>query len=421
MTAWILNARTFASLRRHRNYRLYFAGQIVSLSGTWMQQIALAWLVVQLTHSPVYVGFLAFARFIPFTIFSLAAGVIADRFDNRWMMMMMQAASMAISALLAALVFTGSTALWAVFLLAALGGVATVFDAPNRHALTMQMVGRDELPNAVALNASLFNTARVAGPALGGVLIGAFGVGACFALNAGSFLAVLGALLLMRKEDLFPLERREPPKLVAGVRQGLRYALRTPAVRIVLVMTMVVSTVGFNFHVLVPVLAAKTLHVGAETFGALGAAFGIGALVGALISASLGRASRKALVVGSAGFSLALLGLAPLASVWPVAVLLFVTGVFFITWTSNSQSIIQLTAPDHIRGRVLSLYLFAFGGFAPLGGLLAGWLADIGGTRLAFSVAGFTCLALTAYAALAWPRRIELEGRAEEAEEPLAA
>ncbi len=423
MTAAILalNARTFASLRRHRNYRLYFAGQVISLSGTWMQQIALAWLVIQLTHSPVAVGLLAFARFIPFTIFSLAAGVVADRFDNRRVVMLMQAASMVISVLLAALVLTGSTVLWAVYVLAALGGIATVFDAPNRHALTMQMVGRDELPNAVALNASLFNPARVAGPALGGLVIAAFGVGACFALNAVSFLAVLGALLLMRKQELFPLERREPPRLLTGMRQGLRYALRAPAIRLVLLMTMVVSTVGFNFHVLIPVLASKTLHVGAEVFGALGASFGLGALSGALVSATIGRASRKALLAGSAGFSLTLVALAPLATVWAVAILLFLTGFFFIAWTSNSQSILQLTAPDHLRGRVLSIYLFAFGGFAPLGGLLAGWLSDVGGTELAFLVAGLTCFAVTVYAAAAWPRPAAVAPREEEAEQPLAA
>lgn len=399
-----LNARTFKSLRQHRNYRLYFIGQVISLSGTWMQNIALAWLVLRLTHSPLAVGGLAFARFFPFTVFALAAGVVADRFDNRRTLMVTQAVSMVISALLAGLVLMGPSPLWAVYALAALGGIATVFDAPSRHALTFQLVGRTELPNAVALNASLFNSARVIGPALGGLVIAAFGVGACFALNAVSFLAVLAALWLMRPQELFRLERREPPRLLTGMRQGLGYVRRTPAIRLVLLMTMVVSTVGFNFQVLVPVLASKTLHVGAEVFGALGASFGLGALVGALVSAGMSRASRKALLGGSAGFSLALLALAPLASVWAAAILLFVIGFFFISWTSNSQSIIQLTAPDHLRGRVLSLYLFAFGGFAPLGGLLSGWLSDVGGTELAFAVAGLSCLAVTVYATARWPR-----------------
>jgi MFS family permease len=416
-----LNARTFASLRRHRNYRLYFAGQVISLSGTWMQNIALAWLVLRLTHSPVAIGLLAFFRFAPFSVFALPAGVLADRFDNRRTMMLMQAVSMAISAALAGLVLTGQAVLWEVYVLAVLAGTAAVFDAPNRHALTFQMVGRDELPNAVALNASLFNGSRVIGPAIGGVVIAAAGVGVCFAINAVSFLAVLGALALMRKRDLYPLERREAPRMLAGARHGLGYVWRTPSIRLVLIMTTVVSTVGFNFHVLVPVLASKTLHVGAEVFGALGAAFGAGALVGALLAASLGRASWKATLLGSAGFSTTLLALAAEASVWPIAVLLFLTGVFFTTWTANSQSIIQLTAPDHLRGRVLSIYLFAFGGFAPLGGLLAGWLSDVGGTRLAFFVAGIACLAMTGYAFLAWPRLTPTRSAGEPAEQRLAA
>ena len=419
MTA-LLNARTFASLRRHRNYRLYFSGQVISLSGTWMQNVALAWLVLRLTHSPVAVGLLAFLRFAPFTVFSLPAGVLADRFDNRRTMMVTQAVSMVISAALAALVLTGGRQLWAVYVLALLGGTAAVFDAPNRHALTFQLVGRDELPNAVALNASLFNASRVVGPAIGGVVIAAAGVGMCFALNAVSFLAVLAALALMRRRELFPLERREPPPLLKGMRHGLGYVWRTPSIRLVLLMTMVVSTVGFNFHVLVPVLASKTLHVGAEVFGALGAAFGLGALAGALLAATFAKASWRMLLIGSAGFSTTLLAIAPETSVWPIAVLLFLTGVFFTTWTANSQSIVQLTAPDHLRGRVLSIYLFAFGGFAPLGGLLAGWLSDVGGTELAFLVAGLACMAMTAYSLVAWPRPAA-PAEQEPAEQRLAA
>jgi MFS family permease len=400
----LLNSRTFASLRRHRNYRLYFVGQIVSLSGTWMQNIALSWLIVELTHSPVAVGLLAFVRFAPFAVFSLPAGVLADRFDNRHVMMLTQAISMVVSAVLAAFVLLGHPPIWAIYVLALAGGATAVFDAPNRHALTFQLVGRDELPNAIALNASLFNASRVVGPAIGGVVIAAAGVGACFALNALSFLAVLAALSLMRRRELFPLARREAPRMIKGVRHGLGYVWRTPSIRLVLLMTTVVSTVGFNFHVLVPVLASNTLHVGAEVFGALGAAFGLGALAGALLAATFAKASWRAVILGSAGFSTTLLALAPANSVWPIAVLLFLTGVFFTTWTANSQSIIQLTAPDHLRGRVMSIYLFAFGGFAPVGGLLAGWLSDVGGTELAFFVAGIACLAMTAYAFAAWPR-----------------
>jgi MFS family permease len=394
-----LNTRTFASLKRHRNYRLFFTGQVISVSGTWMQNIALAWLVVELTSSPLAVGALAFCRFIPFTVFGLVAGVVADRIDNRKLVIATQAVSMVLSAVLATLVLTGTETLWLVYVLAVLGGTALVFDAPGRHALTFQMVGRDELPNAVALNTGLFNAARVVGPALGGVLIAAFGVGICFAINTVTFLAVLAGLLLMRPQELVPVARvGEPPTMMKGIGEGFAWALRSPETRLVLAIVTVVSTVGFNFHVILPLLASDTLKTGPEVFGILSACFGGGALVGALLSASLGRASWKLLIAGTAGFSLSLLALAPLASVWPCAILLFVTGVCFTLWTSNANSLLQLRAPDHLRGRVVSLYLWAFAGLAPLGGLFAGWLCDVGGTQLSFTVAGSTGLVIAALA-----------------------
>lgn len=402
MTAALLalNARTFASLKHHRNYRLFFTGQVISVSGTWMQNVALAWLVVELTSSPIAVGALAFCRFIPFTVFGLVAGVVADRIDNRRLVIGTQAASMALSAILATLVLTGSETLWLVYVLATLGGTALVFDAPGRHALTFQMVGRDELPNAVALNASLFNASRVVGPAVAGVLIAAFGVGICFALNTVTFVAVLAGLLMMRQEELVPVERSaQPPTMMKGIREGLAWVLRSPDMRLVLSMVTVVSTVGFNFHVILPLLASDTLDTGPEVFGILSACFGGGALVGALLSAGLGRASWKALVLGTGGFSVCLLALAPLASVVPCAILLFGAGLCFTVWTSNANSLLQLRAPDHLRGRVVSLYLWAFAGLAPLGGLLAGWLCAVGGTRLSFAVAGSTGLLMAVLAA----------------------
>lgn len=402
MTAALLalNARTFASLKHHRNYRLFFTGQVISVSGTWMQNVALAWLVVELTSSPIAVGALAFCRFIPFTVFGLVAGVVADRIDNRRLVIGTQAASMALSAILATLVLTGSETLWLVYVLATLGGTALVFDAPGRHALTFQMVGRDELPNAVALNASLFNASRVVGPAVAGVLIAGFGVGICFALNTVTFVAVLAGLLMMRQEELVPVERSaQPPTMMKGIREGLAWVLRSPDMRLVLSMVTVVSTVGFNFHVILPLLASDTLDTGPEVFGILSACFGGGALVGALLSAGLGRASWKALVLGTGGFSVCLLALAPLASVVPCAILLFGAGLCFTVWTSNANSLLQLRAPDHLRGRVVSLYLWAFAGLAPLGGLLAGWLCAVGGTRLSFAVAGSTGLLMAVLAA----------------------
>jgi MFS family permease len=403
-----LNGRTFRSLRRHRNYRLYFVGQVVSVSGTWMQNVALAWLVIQLSHSPLAVGALAFCRFVPFTVFGLFAGVVADRLDNRRLVIGTQSASMALSAVLAGLVLSGAVTLPVVFALAVLSGVAQVFDSPGRQALTYQLVGGDELPNAIALNSSLFNMSRVVGPAIAGVLIAAVGVGVCFAVNAASFLAVLAGLLLMHREELYPVRRQPQATVLGGVREGLAYVRRSQETRLVLVIVTVMSAIGFNFNVILPLLASSTLHTGPRTFGILSACFGLGALMGALVSASLARASWKALVVGLVGFSATMLALAPLHGVWSCAVLLFVLGGSFTLLTANANGLVQTDAPDYLRGRVMSLYLFAFVGLAPLGGLIAGWLVQLGGTFLAFGLAGITGLAIAAYAVRERPVRLRV-------------
>jgi MFS family permease len=401
MTAAIaaLNLRTFASLRKHRNYRLFFTGQVISVSGTWMQNIALAWLVLQLTRSPVAVGVLALCRFGPFTLFGLFAGVIADRLDNRRTVIATQASQMVLSAILAALALAGVVTGWQAYVLAALTGTALVLDAPARQGLVFQMVGRSELPNAIALNSSVFNVARILGPAIGGVVIAWAGVGWCFALNALSFLAVLTSLLAMREEELLPLERGERPTLLRGIREGLAYVRRTPKTLAVLAMMVVFATVCFNFNVLLPVLAEQTLHGGPRAYGVLSACFGAGALLGALVSAARGRASWRALLVGAAGFGLCELLIAPAGTVSAAAALLFFTGVFFTVYTANSNATVQLETPDHLRGRVLGLYYYAWNGTAPLGGLLVGWLCQHGGTGLAFAVAGVSGVAMSAFGA----------------------
>jgi MFS family permease len=401
VTAAILtfNRRAFASLHKHRNYRLFFAGQVVSVTGTWMQRVAQAWLVLSLTHSPVALGFLALANFLPFTVFGLFAGVVVDRIDARRAVIATQTAQMLLSSLLAAIALLGVAQPWHVYAIAALMGTVLVLDAPSRQALTYRMVGREELPNAVALNSSLFNGARIFGPGLGGVVIAAAGVGFCFALNAISYLAVLVGLLSMRTDDFHPVERHEPPAILRGIREGFAYVRGRPRALVVLAVVTVVSTFCFNFNVLLPVLAKRTLHSGPETFGLLSAAFGAGALFGALMSAVSGRASMRALIVGTGGYALSELVLAPSHTLVGCVLLLFVTGVCFTVWTSNSNSALQLEAPDHLRGRVVGLYYYAFNGLVPLGGLLTGWLAARGGTELSFAVAGTIGLAMTLLAA----------------------
>ncbi len=348
---------------------------------------------------PLAVGALAFCRFVPFLLFGLVAGVLIDRFDTRRLLVATQGAAMLVSIALAIVTLAGWATLPVVYVLAAVGGLVLVFDAPGRQTLTFQMVGQSELQNAVALNSGLFNASRVVGPAIAGLLIAAVGTGMCFVVNAISFLAVLIALYLMREGELFPVEKRPDTKVVAGVREGLAWAAHTPLARTVLAVVTVVSLVGFNFHVLVPLLASQTLHVGAGTFGVLSAAFGLGALIGALATASLSEASPRVFVGGAVGFSLAMVALALIHSVDLALVLLLFLGMFFALFTSSANALVQLSSPAHLRGRVMSLYLFAFAGLAPVGGLVAGFLAEQGGTSLAFGVAGLTGLVVISWAA----------------------
>jgi len=393
-----LNRRTFASLR-HRNYRLFFVGNTISVTGTWMQNVAMAWLVLELTGSPVAVGILVLFQFLPFSVLGLFAGVFADRLDPRRLVMMTQAAAMALAAVLAMLTLLGDPEPWQIYALAALRGTVLVFDAPARQAFTYQMVGPAELPNAVALNSSLFNAARVVGPAFGGVVVAVFGAGVCFALNAVSFLAVLIALAAMNARELVPLKRDgSRPAIFAGTWEALRYARRSRRVGIVLVLVGTVSTFAFNFNVLLPVLAGETLDAGPEVFGILSACFGAGALAGALLSATIGRASFRLLLLGTAGFGVSELVLAPVQTLAVAAAFLFAAGLCFTVWSSNANASLQLRVPDAIRGRVLGLYFYAFLGLQPIGGLLAGWLADTGGTALAFAVGGMVTLVATAVA-----------------------
>ena len=425
MTALLLRGgrRTFLSLRKHRNYRLFFSGQVVSVSGTWMQNIAMYWFVLTLTHDPVAIGILSFCRFGPFTIFGLFAGVIADRFDNRKTVIVTQSVQMALSAVLAIDAVTGHATAWHVYAIAALSGTALVLDAPARQSLTFRMVGRDELPNAIALNSSLFNIARIAGPALGGVVIAVVGVGWCFAANAVSFLAVLTSLLLMRPAEFFPIGQHNRPTFWRGTREGLSYVRRSRSMVVILGMMVVFASLCFNFNILLPVLAKQTLDAGPRTFGVLSAAFGFGALIGALMTAALARARWRTMLLGAMGFALCELAIAPVHSIPLDVLLLFACGIFFTSYTANANTRLQLDAPDHLRGRVLSLYYYAWNGLAPLGGLIVGWLSATGGTELAFAVAGAAGLAMTVMGALAVraPRSARIADDLAEPGEELAA
>jgi MFS family permease len=396
--AFAFRTRTFSSLRRHHNYRLFFTGQVFSLAGSWMQNVALAWLVISLSRSPLAVGLLLFCRFVPYTLFGLFAGSVVDRFETRLLVVWTQAAAMLVSAALAFVTLTGTATLPIVYLLATLGGIAFVLDGPGRQSLTFEMVGPRELPNAVALNSGLVNASRIIGPAIAGVIIAVAGVGLCFVVNTISFLAVLAALVAMRTAELYPVASDRTVTLLKGTREGLVFAWHDRQVRVVLVVMTCVGLVGFNFNTLVPLLVSDTLHVDARAFGLLSAAFGLGAFCGAIATASFKRATFKVFVLGTAGFSTLLIALAPVHQAWLAGVLLVGIGASFTLFAANANALVQLAAPDHLRGRLVALYLFSFVGLAPLGSLLSGALVEIGGTRLAFVVSGSVGLAVTAFA-----------------------
>ena len=372
------------------------AGQSLSACALWMQDTTLPWLAYELSHSPVAVGWLAFCRYIPFAALSMSSGAAADRFDNRKMLIVLQIVATVTAAALAALTIADLLELWQLYAFAVLGGVTAVLDYPARNALTLQLVGPEQLSNAIALNASLVNAARIVGPAAAGVIIATVGAGVCFALNAAAYLPLIATLLVIR-----PARRVRSTGTTAfrAVREGLSYVRRTTEIRLLLLLTATITIVGFNFRVMLPVLSSHTLDAGPEVFGVLVGCFGVGSVLGAFVAASQVTASWRSLLVGAGSLSLITLAIAPLSSAGIIAVLLVGMGAAYTLWTSNSQSVLLLTGPKEMRGRLLALYLLAIAGVAPIGSVISGWLAGVGGTELAFLVAGGASLPMVLYTA----------------------
>ena len=410
-----LESRTFAALRYY-NYRLFFGGQLTSQVGSWMQRIALGWFIYQLTHSPFDVGVMAFAQFFPFMALGLFGGVITDRLDARRLVIATQTAQLVSAAVLTWIVLAGMAEPWMLYTIAAVNGTILVLDVPSRQQLTYRMVGREVLPNAIALNSTLFNASRIFGPAVAGMVYGFTGAGVCFLINTISFLAVLISLFAMRTSEFFPLEKFERPPILQGTREGLAYVRTQPRMLVLIGLTLMLSTFCLNFIVVLPVLAAKTLHSDSLVFGLLSAVFGAGALVGSLAAASLGRASLKVMLGGAFVFTVGELVLAPLRSPLGAGLLLFLAGAGFTAWSANSNAIVQLAAPDRLRGRIIGLYFYAFNGTGAVAGIFAGWLCAVGGTELALAVGGLAGLLATLATAgrLGYAVRIGARRRADE-------
>jgi MFS family permease len=393
---------------RHRNYRLFFGGQAISLVGTWMQQVAQGWLVLQLTGDPLILGLTAAAQFTPVLFLGLFGGLIADQLPKRQILIVTQIVAMVLALALFVLTATGLVQVWHVLVLALLLGATNAIDMPTRQSFAVEMVGRDDVANAVGLNSALFNASRILGPAMAGLTIGAFDISIAFLLNGLSYLAVILAYLVMRDEDLRPAPRIDRPSSVRDVvdtlAEGLRYVRHTPVVLLAVVVVGTVATFGMNFSVLTPPLAQDVLHSDASGFGFLMAASGIGSLAAALGIAFAGRARTAFIAWGAIVLGVAELILSVSRSFPLSLVAMALIGFGGIGMAATANTAIQLTVPDRLRGRVMSVYTTVFAGSTPIGGLLLGGLASASGVPIAL-LAGGAVSALVGIAAIVWLRR----------------
>jgi MFS family permease len=394
--AWVAEPRfpaTFSALQ-YPNYRKWFGGQTISLMGTWMQWVAQGWLVYNLTGSKLALGAISFAGTLPTLFLMLPAGVLADRVSKRRLLMVTQSAMMLLAFTLAVLVASGRLEIWMIAVIAVLTGITNSFDAPARLSLAVELVDdRRDLQNAIALNATMFNMARIVGPALGGIALALLGAAWCFGLNGLSFLAVLVALAAMRLSEV--VKSRSSERMVTQLREGLRYVWSHPTIRSIVALIAVTSLFAMSYGVLLPAYAADILRVNEAGLGALNTAVGVGALIGALSAATMSKNPNKGkqITLGSILFPAALVALAFTHS-FPVAmVLLAVAGFGVVTQNAVSNTLIQSMVPDVLRGRVTSIYSLMFFGPTPFGALMAGALAEWLGTSTAVAICGGLSLA----------------------------
>ncbi|MFM8971448.1 MAG: MFS transporter [Actinomycetota bacterium] len=391
-----LGRATFASLG-NPNYRRYFVGQIVSVSGTWMQRLAQAWLVLRLTDgSGVALGIETALQFVPMLLLGAWGGVVADRFDKRRLLIVTQIVPGLLAAGLGLVVWADAATLPVVFAFTLGLGLVNVFDNPARQTFVLEMVGREDLPNAVALNSVVMNTSRVVGPAIGGIVIEVVGLVPCFLLNAASYAAVVVALLAMDVARLRPAPR--VPRAKGQTRAGLRYVWSEPRLRTPLLMMAVIGTLGLNAQVVIPLIATGEFGLGAGGFGGLTSALGTGAVVGGLAAASRRGVSYRRLVglAAAMGGSILLAAIAP--TLGTEALALFTVGVCSFAFVATANATLQLTSRPDMRGRVMALYAIAFLGTTPIGAPLVGWICAAFGPRAGFVVGGAGTLLAAAWA-----------------------
>lgn len=381
--------RTFRSLST-KNFRLYFIGQVISNSGTWMQSIAQALLVLRLTGSGVDLGFVLALQFLPLLLFGPSSGLLADRFDRRRLLIATQSLFAIQAFALGTLTLSNSVNLGAVYALASFMGMVNAIDNPTRQSFIEQMVGKDRLQNAVSLNSVVINASRVVGPALGGLLIEMVGIGYCFIVNGLSFAAVLVALLSMEKSGLFPQRKAERSK--GQIRAGLAYVRATNELRVTLVAVLIVGTIAFNFQVVLPLFARDTFHGGAGSLGALTAFMGLGSVLGGLVAASAPKTSLRRLSFASLAFGLLTFVVALMPTLDLAYVAMIPMGAASITFISYANINLQLNSKGVMRGRVMALYAMAFLGTTPIGAPIMGWVSQNYGARYALAMGGSSAL-----------------------------
>src|SRR4051812_6389530 len=377
----------------HRNYRLFASGQVVSLIGTWMQTVAESWLVYRLTGSAVLLGGVGFANRIPVFLFSTVGGTVADRYDRHRIVVATQTASMILASTLAFLTLTHRVQVWHLMAIAALLGLVNAFDIPGRQAFVVELVPREDLQNAIALNSSMFNGARIVGPAVAGVLVAAGGEGWCFFANAVSYIAVLLGLLLMRMPARALPER--PASLLAHVAEGFRFVRRQRPIRALLLLLGLVSLMGTPYAVLMPIISDQKFHAGARGLGILMGASGVGALIGALSLArrTTLRGYGRSIALAATTFGLSLIAFSSVRFFWLAVAFLLPVGFSMMTQMAASNTLIQSMVPNALRGRVMAVYSMMFMGMAPIGALLAGALADWIGATKTVAAGGAFCIA----------------------------
>jgi MFS family permease len=375
-----------------RNYRLFWFGQLISLTGTWMQRTAQDWLVIQLTHSPFDLGLVTAFQFLPITLLTLVGGVFIARWPKHRLLLITQIALLIQAAVFTVLVATGLIQIWHVYILAAVQGLVNAIGNPARQAFVPELVGRSRLVNAIALNSMLFNGARIVGPAVAGVLIANLGIPPALFLNAVSFLAVIGGLLLMDPRAFEIRPRAASGPVGRRLLEGLRYVRQTPDVLLIMLLMGAIGTFGYNFSVVLPLVAGFLLKTSAAGFGGLSAFLGLGSLVAALTTAYARQVTPRRLVAGAATFSLLLGGVAASTHFALTALLLVALGFAGIIFTTTANTLLQLTVPDDLRGRVLSLYILLFAGTTPIGGFLIGSLSSMFGVSWALGICALLCL-----------------------------